>query len=150
MQFIQYTKGKDPVVMCGDLNTLPNHSALKLLTTCLELQDTFYHENCNAVSCLACEKFYTCDRRDNVFKEKGSVPQRIDYIMYSDLGSEWLLSKKEFCITMDGMVPGKTYNYSDHVGLRVVLQIECRTNAPDTKEVSFASGKCESIISSSY
>ena len=140
MQFIQYTKGQDLVVMCGDLNTLPSHSALKLLTTCLELKDTFYHENCDAVSCLTCKSFYTCDRVDNVFKEKGSVAKRIDYIMYSDLASVWSFTKKEFCITMDGMIPGKMYNYSDHVGLRVVLQIESRASAPSIKEISFSSG----------
>lgn len=140
MQFIQYTKGQDLVVMCGDLNTLPNHSALKLLTTCLELKDTFYHDNCNAVSCLTCKRFYTCDRVDNVFKEKGSDAKRIDYIIYSDLVSAWSFTKKEFCITMDGMIPGKMYNYSDHVGLRVVLQIESRASAPSLKEISFSSG----------
>ena len=137
MQFIHFTKKQDPVIMCGDLNTLPSHSALKLLTTCLELQDAFYHENSNA---LTGERFYTCDRTDNVFKEKNSVPQRIDYIMYSDFGSAWLLSKKEFCVAMDGMIPGKAYNYSDHVGLRVVFKFENRVSAPDIKEVSFASG----------
>ena len=135
-----HTKGKDPVVMCGDLNTLPNHSALKLLTICLELQDAFEHENCNATSCLTCEKFYTCDRKDNVFRGKGSVPQRIDYIMYSNSESSVLLSKKEFSITLDGMIPGKQYNYSDHVGLRVVLQIESKASSSDTKKVSFNSG----------
>ena len=140
MQFIRYTQGHDLVLVCGDLNTLPNQSALKLLTTCLELQDSFYHENCNAVSCLMCEEFHTCNRNDNVFKEKGSVPMRIDYILYSDMGSAWLFSKKELCVTMNGMIPSKLYNYSDHVGLRLVLQIEYRDSAPDTKEVSFSSG----------
>lgn len=134
------------MLMCGDLNTLPNQSALKLLTTCLELQDSFHHENCSPISCLTCEKFYTCDRKDNVFKERGSVPKRIDYIMYSDLGSAWSFTKKEFCITMDGMVPGKMYNFSDHVGLRVVLQIENRDDAPGIKEMSFTSGKCSALI----
>ena len=140
MQFVHYTKGQDPVVMCGDLNTLHNHSALKLLTTCLELKDAFYHENCDDISCFACKRFCTCDRIDNVFKEKGSIPKRIDYIMYGDLGSPWLFTKKEFCITMDGMVPGKMYNYSDHVGLRVVLQVESRDITSSTKEISFSSG----------
>ena len=145
MQFIYFTKKQDPVIMCGDLNTLPNHSALKLLTTCLELQDTFYHESCNAS-----ERFHTCDRNDNVFKKKNSVPQRIDYIMYSDFGSAWLLSKKEFCITMDGMIPGKAYNYSDHVGLSVVFKFENRDSAPGIEEISFVSGKCKNAIEMLY
>ena len=140
MQFVHYTKGQDPVVLCGDLNTLSNHSALKLLTTCLELNDAFYHKDCTDISCLTCERSYTCDRIDNVFKEKGSRPKRIDYIMYSDLGSPWLFTKKEYCITMDGMIPGKMYNYSDHVGLRVVLYIENRAGTSTTKEISFTSG----------
>jgi len=139
MQFVHHTRGNDLVVLCGDLNTWPNQPALKLLTTCQELEDSFFHEDCSYTSCPACEDSYTCNRIDNVYKGSGSTPERIDYVMYSDLKSDWVFAKKKFSITLEGLIPGQKFNYSDHVGVNVLLEIQQREEVT-AREISFDSG----------
>ncbi|XP_065910302.1 putative neutral sphingomyelinase isoform X2 [Dysidea avara] len=146
MQFVHHTRGNDLVVLCGDLNTWPNQPALKLLTTCMELQDPFYHEDCSYTSCPACEDSYTCNRIDNMYKSRGSMPERIDYVMYSDLKSNWVFAKRKFNITMEGLIPGKTFNYSDHVGVNVLLGVQHREEVATTTEIQFNSENKQAVF----
>lgn len=133
MQFIHHTRGNDLVVLCGDLNTYPYQPALKLLTTCLELQDPFAHEDC--------EDSYTCNRLDNVYKDIRSTPERIDYILYSDLKANWAFTKEKCNIVLEGLIPGKKFNYSDHVGVNVVLGVRHREEVTTTMELPFNFGE---------
>lgn len=133
MQFIHYTRGQDLVVMCGDLNTYPKQIVLKLFTKCLDLQDAFFHGDCNPDSCLECKNCHTCDLKGNVFVKKTSHPKRIDYIFFSSVaGCGYAVVNKEYSHVMKERIPNQDYNYSDHVGLQVKLTIEERL--PTVKE----------------
>jgi len=74
-----------------------------------------------------------------VYKGSGSTPERIDYVMYSDLKSKWVFAKKKFSIALEGLIPGKTFNYSDHVGVNVLLEVQHREEVT-AREISFDSG----------
>ena len=134
MQFIHHTRGQDLVVMCGDLNTYPKQNVLKLFTECLELQDAFFHGDCDPENCLECKNCHTCDLRGNVFVKKTANPKRIDYLFYSPkAGSDWVVVNKEYYHVMKEKVPNREYNYSDHVGIQVNLVIEKRV--PTAREL---------------
>ena len=127
MQFIYYTRGQDLVVMCGDLNTYPHQNVLKLFTKCLDLQDAFFHGECNPEICLKCKNCHTCDLKGNVFVKKTSNPKRIDYLFFSPVAAcGCVVVDKEYSLVMKDKIPNRDYNYSDHVGLQVKLVIEKR------------------------
>ena len=74
-QFVDQTRGTDPVIMTGDYNTKPTHDAYKFLVTCLELEDVFQDDPVD-----------TCDRASNIFTKKHMLmkPKRIDFVFYSN------------------------------------------------------------------
>jgi len=124
MQFIHYTRGTDLVVMCGDLNTYPKMIGLKLFTKCLQLQDSFFHGECNPSSCPQCQSCHTCDKRGNTFVKPTANPKRIDYLFYSPKAScGFAIVEKEYCHVMEEPIPNRGYNYSDHVGIEVKLKV---------------------------
>ena len=128
MQFIHYTREEDLVVMCGDLNTYPSQNVLRLFTKCLDLQDAFFHGECDPQTCLECKYCHTCDLKGNVFVKTTSNPKRIDYLFYSPMAAcGYAVVDKEYCHVMKDKIPNQEYNYSDHVGLQVKLIIEKRS-----------------------
>ena len=127
MQFIHYTRGQDLIVMCGDLNSYPSQNVLRLFTKCLDLQDAFFHGECDPKNCLECKNCHTCDLKGNVFVKKTSNPKRIDYLFYSPVAAcGYVVVDKEYSHVMKDKIPNREYNYSDHVGLQVKLIIEKR------------------------
>ena len=68
LQFVEQTRGADPVVLVGDFNTTPHHLAYSLMTRCLRLHDIFT------------EKF--CD--SSYHKPRRAKEHTIDYIFISD------------------------------------------------------------------
>ena len=74
LQFVEQTRGADPVILVGDFNTKPRHTAYSLLTRCLRLHDVFEKDPVD-----------TCDLTSNIFTDrKRMTPKRIDFILYSD------------------------------------------------------------------
>ena len=74
LQFVEQTRGADPVILVGDFNTKPRHTAYSLLTQCLRLRDVFEEDPVD-----------TCDLITNIFTDrKRMTPKRIDFILYSD------------------------------------------------------------------
>ena len=138
--------------MCGDLNTYPSQTVLKLFTKCLDLQDAFFHGECDPESCLECKSCHTCDLKGNVFVKPTANPKRIDYLFYSPVAScGSVVVNKEYNHVMKDKIPNRQYNYSDHVGLQVKLVIEKQspTTAEVPAEISFIdSGIVSSTIDS--
>ena len=56
LQFVEQTRGADPVILVGDFNTKPRHLAYSLLTRCLGLTDVFSEDPVD-----------TCDLVNNIF-----------------------------------------------------------------------------------
>jgi endonuclease/exonuclease/phosphatase family metal-dependent hydrolase len=74
LQFVEQTRGVDPIILVGDFNTKPRHTAYSLLTRCLGLRDVFEADPVD-----------TCDLTSNIFTDrKRMTPKRIDFILYSD------------------------------------------------------------------
>ena len=74
LQFVEQTRGADPVILVGDFNTKPRHTAYSLLTRCLRLRDVFEADPVD-----------TCDLTSNIFTDrKRMTPKRIDFILYSE------------------------------------------------------------------
>jgi len=122
MQFIHYTRGRDLVAFCGDLNTYPKMVGLKLFSKCLELEDSFYHGECTPEECLQCQNCHTCDYAGNSFTKRR--PKRIDYLFFSPKAScGYAMVEKEYSHVMNEQIPDKEYTYSDHVGIVVKLKV---------------------------
>ena len=122
MQFIHYTRGRDLVVFCGDLNTYPKMVGLKLYSKCLDLEDSFFHGECTPESCYQCQNCHTCDNTGNTFGKR--TPKRIDYMFFSPKAScGYAMVDKEYTHVMKELIPEKEYNYSDHVGIEVKVKV---------------------------
>ena len=72
-KFVELTRGDDPVIMTGDYNTKPRHTAYDFLLTTLELEDAFHDKPLD-----------TCDLTSNIFTKKHMSPKRIDFVLYTD------------------------------------------------------------------
>jgi len=115
MQFIHYTRGRDLVAFCGDLNTYPSNIELKLFSKCLELEDFFLFRTNE-------EDTHTCDNKGNSFGKK--TPKRIDHMFVSPKAScGYAVAEQQYCHVMKDPIPGKEYNYSDHLGIQVNMKV---------------------------
>lgn len=115
-QFVQCTRGPDPVILCGDFNTKPSHTPYHLFTKCLGLKDAFLDLPLD-----------TCDLTTNIYTVKTMTPKRIDYIFYADdnCPSHHLVLEGK-ALALSGPVPGMGYPYSDHEGLEATFTLKRR------------------------
>ena len=115
-QFVQCTRGPDPVILCGDFNTKPSHTPYHLFTKCLGLKDAFLDLPLD-----------TCDLTTNIYTVKTMTPKRIDYIFYADdnCPSHHLVLEGK-ALALSGPVPGMGYPYSDHEGLEATFMLKRR------------------------
>lgn len=115
-QFVQRTRGNDPVILCGDFNTKPTHVPYDLFTKCLGLKDAFADLPLN-----------TCDLTTNIYTVKHMTPKRIDYIFYGDENCpSHMLVLQDKALALTGHIPGKNYPYSDHEGVEATFSLEQR------------------------
>ena len=112
-QFVAEVSGEDPVVLCGDFNMIDSEYAYRIITEVLQMKD-----------CFADTKEMTSDALTNKWRTGQYPPARLDYVFLSNNGCRSLqLEVVSKGLSLNGLVPGLSYNFSDHEGLEVELRL---------------------------
>ena len=112
-QFVAEVSGEDPVIFCGDFNMIDSEHPYKIITEVLQMKD-----------CFADTKEMTCDLLTNKWRTGLYPPARLDYVFISNNGCRSLqLEVVNKGLSLNGHVPGYSYDYSDHVGLEVEFSL---------------------------
>ncbi|XP_066266757.1 putative neutral sphingomyelinase isoform X1 [Branchiostoma lanceolatum] len=117
-QFIRFTgRSADLNILTGDLNFQPRELGLKIIQSDSGMEDAWL----TAEHKKADDSGVTSRHPENNFTTPGDL-ERIDYILYK--GSAGCRVKCVHCETTMHKVPGKPFNYSDHVGVLANLELE--------------------------
>lgn len=133
-QFVAEISGEDPVVLCGDFNMIDSEYAYRIITEVLQMKD-----------CFADTKEMTSDTLTNKWRTGQYPPARLDYVFLSNNGCRSLqLEVVSKGLSLNGLVPGLSYNFSDHEGLEVELRLtQPRTySATELRLMEHFSGGC--------
>jgi endonuclease/exonuclease/phosphatase family metal-dependent hydrolase len=116
-QFISDTCGEDPAIFLGDFNMRETEFPYPILTGAMGFVDSFAGETTPTVNCVS-----------NVFARKVNPPKRIDYILFSNNGSDTCgLKLLRRCLALSGKIPQENFNFSDHEGIEGTFSLTSYT-----------------------